>query len=124
MARVDEWLSALKERSGSDLHLAAGAAPRMRAKGELGDLEGEAPLLDAALRALMREIVSEEQWKAFEDEGDLDFAYGIPGVARFRGNYLEQEHGAAAVFRIVPEKILTVEDLGLCGAIVSLAALQ
>ena len=63
MARVDEWLSALKERSGSDLHLAAGAAPRMRAKGELGNLEGEAPLMDAALRALMREIVSEEQWK-------------------------------------------------------------
>jgi twitching motility protein PilT len=124
MARVDEWLSALKERSGSDLHLAAGAAPRMRAKGELGDLEGEAPLVDAALRALMREIVSEEQWKAFEDEGDLDFAYGIPGVARFRGNYLEQEHGAAAVFRIVPEKILTVQDLGLCDAIVSLADLQ
>ena len=124
MARVDEWLSALKERSGSDLHLAAGAAPRMRAKGELGDLEGEAPLMDAALRALMREIVSEEQWKAFEDEGDLDFAYGIPGVARFRGNYLEQEHGAAAVFRIVPEKILTVEDLGLCAAIASLADLQ
>jgi twitching motility protein PilT len=124
MARVDAWLTALKERSGSDLHLAAGALPRMRAKGELSDLQGESPLDDRSLRELMREIVSEEQWRAYEDEGDLDFAYGIPGVARFRGNYLEQQHGAAAVFRIVPEQILSVEELVLSDAIASLADLQ
>jgi len=124
MARVDDWLRALKEESGSDLHLAAGAVPRMRRKGELGDLDGEPPLTDDGLRVLMREIVSEEQWSAYEAEGDLDFAYGIPGVARFRGNYLCQQHGAAAVFRIVPEQILSLEELGLSAAIASLAELQ
>jgi twitching motility protein PilT len=124
MPRIDDWLRALQAGSGSDLHLAASATPRMRAKGELAALEGEGPLADADLRALMREIVSEPQWQAYEDEGDLDFAYGIPGVARFRGNYLVQQHGAAAVFRIIPEKILSVEDLGLSQAIASLAELQ
>jgi twitching motility protein PilT len=96
----------------------------MRARGELAELPDEGALSDEVLRALMREIVSEEQWRAYEDEGDLDFAYGIPGVARFRGNYLVQQHGAAAVFRIVPEKILSLEELGLCEAIASLADLE
>jgi twitching motility protein PilT len=124
MARIDDWLTALKQGSGSDLHLAAGAAPRMRAKGELSDLPDEPPLEDSALRSLMREIVSEQQWQAYQDEGDLDFAYGIPGVARFRGNYLEQQNGAAAVFRIVPEEILSLEQLVLPAAIASLAELR
>ena len=124
MPRIDDWLRALQAGAGSDLHLAASATPRMRAKGELAALEGEGPLGDADLRTLMREIVSEQQWQAYEDEGDLDFAYGIPGVARFRGNYLVQQHGAAAVFRIIPENILSVADLGLSEAIASLAELQ
>ena len=124
MPRIDDWLRALQAGAGSALHLAARATPRMRAKGELAALEGEGPLGDADLRTLMREIVSEQQWQAYEDEGDLDFAYGIPGVARFRGNYLVQQHGAAAVFRIIPENILSVADLGLSEAIASLAELQ
>ena len=124
MATVDSWLRALKERKASDLHLVAGGLPRMRIEGKLAPIEGEGELTDDALRSLMREIVDEEQWRAYEDEGDLDFAYAIEGVARFRGNYLVQERGAAAVFRIVPERILTVEDLGLPPAIATLAELE
>jgi len=124
MAAIDALLVALKERSGSDLHLAAGTPPRLRAKGNLDAIEGQPPLTDASLRALLREIVSAEQWADYEQSGDLDFAYGLPGVARFRANYLVQQNGAGAVFRIIPEKILTVEQLALPPAITKLADLS
>ena len=119
MARLDAWLTDLEKQGGSDLHLAAGVAPRMRCRGALTVVEGQPDLSDASLRELMCEIVSDVQWREYEDTGDLDFAYGVPGVARFRGNYLVQERGAAAVFRIIPEKILSLEDLKLPPAIAS-----
>ena len=124
MARVDALLTALKEQGGSDLHLSTGVEPRMRVKGELDPIEGQPAFDDSSLRELMREIASPEQWQEFEATSDLDFAYSLPGVARFRANYLRQEHGAAAVFRIIPEEIMTLEQLGLPPAIESLAHLQ
>jgi twitching motility protein PilT len=124
MARVDRWLGMLKERKGSDLHLVAGGPPRIRAKGALAVIEGEPSVADADLRGIMREIVDEEQWRSYETAGDLDFAYALRGVARFRGNYLVQEHGAAAVFRMVPEHIQSVEELKLPAAIARLSELQ
>src|SRR5258705_2179253 len=123
MAAIDALLIALKERSGSDLHLAAGTPPRLRVKGNLDAIDGQAPQSDASLRALLREIVSGEQWAEYEAGGDLDFAYGLPGVARFRANYLVQQNGAGAVFRIIPEQILSVEQLALPPAITRLADL-
>jgi twitching motility protein PilT len=72
---------------------------------------------------MLGELTNETQWQEFETSFDLDFAYAIPGLARFRANYLVQENGAAAVFRIVPEKVLTVEDLGLSPAIAGLSKL-
>jgi twitching motility protein PilT len=77
----------------------------MRRKGSLDAIEDEAVLDDAGLRALLRELATPEQWQSYEAESDLDFAYGIPGVARFRANYFAQENGAGAVFRIIPEEI-------------------
>ena len=124
MAAIDTLLIALKDRSGSDLHLAAGTQPRMRVKGHLDPIEGKAVLDDASLRALLREITSAEQWAEYEASGDLDFAYGLPGVARFRANYLVQQNGAGAVLRIIPEQILTVEQLGLPAPITRLADLK
>jgi twitching motility protein PilT len=124
MAAIDELLVSLKERSGSDLHLAAGTQPRMRVKGQLDPIEGQPVLDDAALRALLSEIVTAEEWQAFSGNGDMDFAYGLPGVARFRANYLLQENGVGAVFRIIPEKILTAEELGLPPAVIKLADLN
>ncbi|HEX5066804.1 MAG TPA: PilT/PilU family type 4a pilus ATPase [Myxococcota bacterium] len=124
MARLDGWLRALKEQGGSDLHLAAGAVPRLRAKGALKQIDGEAALGDAELRDAMREIVSPEQWHEYESTGDLDFAYGLAGVARFRANFLVQENGASAILRMVPEEIKSVEQLGLPPAISSLADLN
>ena len=124
MARIDELLEKLKEDGGSDLHLASGQPPRIRVRGELDPVAGQGVLDDAAIRGLLVEIASEAQWQEYEESGDLDFAYGLPGIARFRANYLVQEHGAGAVFRIIPEKILSVDDLGVPPAIANLAQLQ
>jgi len=124
MARIDEMLRHLKEHDGSDLHLAAGIAPRMRSHGELVEVEGWSELSDASVREIAREIATELDWQRFEECGDLDFAYGLEGVARFRANYFVQEHGAGAVFRIIPEEIQTLADLELPAAIQSLAHLN
>ncbi len=124
MARIDEMLRHLKEHDGSDLHLAAGIAPRIRSHGELVEVEGWSELSDASVREIAREIATELDWQRFEECGDLDFAYGLEGVARFRANYFVQEHGAGAVFRIIPEEIQTLADLKLPAAIQSLAHLN
>ena len=123
MSRIDQLLRRLKQDGGSDLHLAAGLVPRMRCRGHIEEVSGEAALSDAELRAMLAEIVSAEQWHEYESARDLDFAHAIPGVARFRANYLAQENGAAAVFRIVPERVVSAEDLGLPPAIAALADL-
>ncbi|MCP3962094.1 MAG: type IV pilus twitching motility protein PilT [bacterium] len=121
MARIHDLFRTLKEIGGSDLHLAAPLRPRIRVHGELADVEGWEPLSHEELRALLREITTDDQWNDYESFGDLDFAYGLEGVARFRANFLRQENGAAAVFRIIPEEILTLEKLGLPEAIEKLA---
>jgi twitching motility protein PilT len=123
MARLDQMLRQLKETGGTDLHLSAGQVPRMRCGGHIEELTGEGVLGDASLRSMLGELSNETQWQEVESSFDLDFAYAIPGLARFRANYLVQENGAAAVFRIVPEKVLTVEDLGLSPAIAGLSKL-
>jgi twitching motility protein PilT len=124
MPRIDELFHYLKDHKGSDLHLAAGLEPRIRVHGSLEPVEGWPVLTHDALLGLLREIASEEDWEEYETTGDLDFAYGLPGVARFRANFLRQENGGGAVFRIIPEKIVPLEDLNLPKAIESLAHLQ
>lgn len=124
MARLDALLASLRDQGGSDLHLVAGSPPRMRCRGSLGVVEGQSEISDESLRAMMREIVSESQWRTYQGGWDLDFAYSVPGMARFRGNYLFQETGVAAVFRIIPDEILSLEDLELPAAIASLTQIE
>ena len=124
MARIDDMLRHMKEHDGSDLHLAAGISPRIRSHGELVEVEGWPELTDKSLREIVREITTELDWQHFEECCDLDFAYGLEGVARFRANYFVQERGAGAVFRIIPEDIQTLEDLKLPAAIESLCHLN
>ena len=124
MARIHELFRMLKDTKGSDLHLAAPLRPRIRRRGELEEIASWDPLDHESLEALLREIANDDQWADYQACGDLDFAYGLEGVARFRANFLRQENGAAAVFRIIPEKILTIEDLGIPKAIEGLAHLQ
>ena len=124
MARIDQLLIYLKENGGSDLHLAAGLEPRVRVKGRLRSVEGQAVLTDESLRELLVEIASEKRWNEYVDSDDLDFAYGLEGVARFRANYFVQENGAGAVLRIIPEEIITLENLNLPESIGQLADLS
>ena len=124
MAKIDALFHYLKNQGGSDLHLAAGLEPRIRHHGELKAVPDWAVLTDAALRALLREIASEKQWQQFEQKLDLDFAYGLEGVARFRANYFVQERGAGAVFRIIPERIVPIEELKLPPAVETLVHLE
>ena len=124
MAKIDDLFRYLKANKGSDLHLRAGLPPRIRVHGSLVDVEGWDTLESEEIRQLLRAIATPEQWESYEECGDLDFAYGLEGVARFRANFLRQGTGAGAVFRIIPEKILRCEDLGMPEAISNLANLQ
>lgn len=111
MAQLDDWFRFLKKQGGSDLHLSSGLPPHIRRHGVLEPIAGQPALTDASLRKLLRELVSEGQWKTYVDSCDLDFAYALAQVARFRANFFCQEKGAAAVFRIIPERISSLEEL-------------
>jgi twitching motility protein PilT len=124
MAELDRLLRQLKEKKGSDLHLVAGLAPRIRVNGELGEAGEWGVLDDARVRELLRAVVAPHRWEEFERARDLDFAYGLEGVARFRANYFVQQNGAGAVFRIIPEKILSAEELALPAPVQKLASLR
>jgi twitching motility protein PilT len=124
MARIDELFHYLKDNKGSDLHLAAGLEPRIRVHGSLAPVAGWPVLSHDDLLSLLREIATEADWDEYMGCGDLDFAYGLEGVARFRANFLRQENGCGAVFRIIPETIVPLEALNLPKAIETLAHLQ
>src|SRR5262245_56029513 len=117
MARIDAFLRHVKDHNGSDLHLVAGIEPRMRARGALSVVDGSRVIPDAEMRQVLREVVSEDQWKEFEQELELDFAYPLPGVGRFRVNLFNQAGGAAAVFRLIPEEIASLKDLNMPAAV-------
>ncbi len=124
MTRVHEWLRRLRQVSGSDLHLAAGQTPFARIAGEITPLAGEAPVDDAALREILHQVAGDEHWARFVQERDLDFAFSVEGVARFRGSYLEHRDGVGAVFHIVPDRIVPIEQLGVPDAVHRLADLE
>lgn len=110
MAQIDKLFQILKERKGSDLHISVGAPPLIRISGDLTPVTNSL-LPPVETRKLLYEIMTENQQKRFEEKMELDFAYAIPGLARFRANIFMQNRGIAAVFRIIPEEILTVEQL-------------
>ena len=124
MAAIDSLLVHMKENDGSDLHLVAGQPPRFRAKGRIQIIPGYDALTNETLRAMMQEIASVRTWEEFETTSDLDFAFSLEGVARFRANYFVQQTGAACVFRIIPEEILSLETLNMPEAICNLADLK
>jgi len=112
MARIDAFFRLMNAQGASDLHMASGNLPALRIKGSLERINYHA-LEHDELSELLFEITPEEKQKQFQETGDLDFAYELPGVGRFRANYFMQSHGIAAVFRQIPSEILTVEQLGL-----------
>ncbi len=124
MARLDVLFKHLKEQGGSDLHLAAGMPPHLRQHGVVAPIPDWPVFTEANLRDHLKELASEKQWSHYLSNLDLDFAYALPGVARFRANYFNQERGAGAVFRIIPERIRTLEELKAPAALTQLASLE
>src|SRR5437762_3175762 len=112
MARLDAFFKLMFDTGASDLHIVAGQPPILRVHGELERVKYD-PLDDENLKAMLYEIAPENKIKVFEETGDVDFGYEIPGVARYRANFFNQKYGCAAVFRQIPTKILTAQDLGL-----------
>jgi pilus retraction protein PilT len=93
----------------SDLHLSSGNPPILRISGELHRVDYP-PLESDVLKAMLYEITPEYKVKVYEESGDVDFGYEIPGVSRFRANFFNQKYGVAAVFRQIPSKVLSFED--------------
>lgn len=123
MARLDSLFRALVDKGGSDLHLGSGEPPRIRLDGDIAKMSEQA--IDAAtMTSLLQEIAPPEVWEHFDAKQDADFAYAIKGLARFRCNYFCNLAGPGAVFRVIPDKILTAEQLGLSDAIMTLCKLH
>jgi len=122
MAKIDAFFQLMHEQGASDLHLVSGQQPAIRMRGELERVKYN--ILDNdELKAMLYEITPEHKIKQFEETGDVDFAYEIPGLARYRANFFEQKFGVAAVFREIPSQILTSAQLGLPPVVSKLASL-
>ena len=112
MPQIDEIFKLVQNQGASDLHLTAGSRPMLRVDGAIQSIEQEA-LSGNLLNELLREMMRPKDWAAYENDGEVDFGYEIPGVLRVRCNVFKQRKGIAGAFRILPTKILTVEQLQL-----------
>ncbi len=122
MAKIDAFFKLMNDQGASDLHLAAGQQPALRIRGEIERVKYK-PLDNDDLRSMVYEITPEDKIKTFEETGDVDFGYEIPGLARYRANLFMQRNGVGAVFRQIPSNIMTVEQLGLPSVVSRLATL-
>jgi twitching motility protein PilT len=121
---IDRLFRSMAAQSASDLHLTIGMPPLIRKDGRIQPLEsGAAPLDATSMEDLLRPIVPDKNASEFAVRHDTDFAYEIHGLARFRANIFVDRQGAGAVFRVIPSKILTAEELGLSPHILQLCRL-
>ncbi|MDX2080573.1 MAG: PilT/PilU family type 4a pilus ATPase [Terrimicrobiaceae bacterium] len=112
MPYIDQFFKVLIEAGASDLHLGEGQPPKIRRHGEIIPIREEI-LTHEEMAFMLPEICGERRWAKFVETGDLDFAYEMDEENRFRCNYLKQTNGFGAVFRIIPTKIKTLEELGV-----------
>jgi len=122
MAKIDAFFKLMNEQGASDLHMVSGQPPALRLLGEIERIKYKV-LENDELKTMLYEIAPEDKVKVFEETGDVDFGYEIPGLARYRANFFMQKYGVAAVFREIPSEILTAEQLGLPPVISKLATL-
>jgi twitching motility protein PilT len=118
---IDDLLEQMTARNASDLHLSVGSKPAIRVRGHIERLEEIEPLTGEDTHQLMYQILSSEQQKNFEIRRQLDFAHQVPGLARFRVNVYFQREQVGAAFRLIPEEIKTLEELGLPSSLHELA---
>jgi len=109
---ITELLAFSAKQGASDLHLSAGLPPMIRVDGDVRRINVP-PLEHAQVHALIYDIMNDKQRKDYEEFLETDFSFEVPGVARFRVNAFNQNRGAGAVFRTIPSKVLTMDDLGM-----------
>ena len=110
---IDLLLKALVTRGASDLHLRCGEPPIFRHDGEMARMEDRTVLMNPELEAMLDSIMPERNKKEYIELNDTDWAYEIEGVARFRANAFRERKGSAAVFRVIPAQVVTVEQMGV-----------
>jgi len=124
-AEIDALFHLMCEAKASDLHLSVGTTPLVRKDGVMQPLDPVAPVLDPdAVVRLLDPITPEKNKQEFSERHDTDFAYEIPGLARFRANIFMDRKGRGGVFRVIPSQILSAEQLGLSQAILNLCKLN
>jgi twitching motility protein PilT len=121
--RIDRFLRLLNDRGASDVHLTVGRPPMLRIAGSMGKVRYRI-LREADFESLVRPIAPEDRWRDFLASGDADFAYEVPGLARFRVNIFRQQRGSGAVLRLIPSQVMTLEELGLPNVVRRLAELS
>ena len=124
MATIDTYFREMKECGASDLHMVIGRPPLLRQGGELVPMEQHPVLTPESNQKILFEILSAEEQQYLIKNRDLDRAYEIEGLARFRCNFMYQMHGIGAVFRIIPTDILTLDQLGMPAAVRDIAELR
>ncbi|GAB6096490.1 type IV pilus twitching motility protein PilT [Desulfatiferula olefinivorans] len=122
MAKIDAFFKLMHDQGASDLHLNAGQPPALRIDGQIERVKYKV-LDNNSLKGMLYEIAPENKIKVFEETGDVDFGYEIPGLARYRANFFQQKNGVGAVFREIPSTIQTAEQLGLPNVVSRLASL-
>ena len=120
MANLHQLLKTLVESNGSDLHLTTNSPPQIRVDGKLTPMD-HPPLNQVDTKQLCYSVLTEAQKHKFEEENELDLSFGVKGLSRFRGNIFIQRGAVAGVFRVIPYKILSFEELGLPPVVVELA---
>src|SRR4030081_3619995 len=120
MAYVPDLLKTVVEMDGSDLHIATNTPPQVRVHGELERLKLP-ELMPSETKQLVYSVLTDAQKKRFEETMELDFSFGIKGLARFRCNVFNQRGAVGAVYRLIPEKIRTFGELGLPSVLANLA---
>ncbi|MEO7966027.1 MAG: type IV pilus twitching motility protein PilT [Gemmatimonadaceae bacterium] len=122
-ALMDSLLREQMARGASDLHLRSGDRSLFRVSGEISRTDSGEPLSPELLFAMLYAIMPERNRREFRENNDTDFAYELPNVARFRANAFADRHGPAAVFRSIPSKLVTTEELGISPEVQALCQL-
>jgi len=118
---IDDLLEQMVARKASDLHISVASPPVVRVRGEVDRLDGYDPLSSEETQQLLYRILSSEQQKQLEIKRQLDFSHSVPGLARFRVNVYFQKESVGAAFRMIPDELKTLEELGIPATLHQLA---
>jgi twitching motility protein PilT len=120
---LTELLIEVLDRGCSDLHISAGARPTLRVNGSLDQMDDRPVMTPPVIQRMLYAILTQKQREKFEEELELDFAYAVPGKARFRVNLYRQRDALGAAFRLIPYEIKALEELGIPPSIANFAML-